>query len=372
MEVILFISLLLGLLSATGDQNPLKPKAAQSLPSPTSAPSPVASTPAGTSVSVVVVTTVMVKTVFVPSLLFEGFRRVGPKSTTITLGGTSTTSSTDPTPSLVNQDPCAQNIPDTLSFLEPLSSNVKPSDIVIYSGGDSLERRTTGFGNITSTYLKKFTDYHGYNLAFCDELDYDKSLVMNGVKFAPNWHRIFAFKSLMKRFPDAKYVVWLDDDILVPFHETHMLNHYINWMESQKRIQVLIGDDIETQVLNSGMYFARIGPFLSWLIDEIIATGFERDGFYSTKFHHEQSCLRDLRSRHNFIEHVKIIPHREGIYNFNTFVNIDAIKAKPTDAFIHFINMPHPKRLELMGQYLEVAAKWRSSVPSNCTYPMAV
>ena len=328
-------------------------------------------------VQTMTVTSVIIQTMFVyGSAFFEGLRTrfSRPATATSTPTSTSTPSTAVPTgvPFKNSTDPCAINLPDTLSFQEPLANGLKPSDIVIYSGGDSYERRTTGFGNITSTYLRKFADHHGYNLVFCDELDYDKSLTVNGVKYGAQWHRIFAFSGVMKRFPEAKYLVWLDDDILAPYPETDMLNHYINMLESSHRTFILIGDDIETQVLNSGMYFAKISPFVQWVMAELIQIGLENENFYTSHHHFEQTCLRELRKRHTFDEQVKIIKHREGVYNFNTFVNIDQIKAQPTDAFIHFINMPHPRRLELMNEYLGVIRQWRGMVPANCTYPLSL
>lgn len=268
-------------------------------------------------------------------------------------------------------DPCIESIPDSLAFIEPLKAPLQPSDILIYSGGQSYERRTSGFGEITSEYLRRFANHHGYNLVFLDELDYDRTLELRKIKFEPSWHKIFAFKSAIERYPNVKYVVWLDDDILVPHNETDMLNHYINMMEEAPEIEILIGDDIDTQVLNAGMFFARASQFTRLVMEEaLFQIGFENDGHFTKNLHFEQSCIKALRDRQGPEDKIRVISHRDGLFNFNTFANIPELMAKPTDAFIHCLSMPPEIKLRFIEKHLNLIDQWYQSLPSNCSYPM--
>lgn len=270
------------------------------------------------------------------------------------------------------KDPCFRGLPDALSFIEPLNPSLKPNEIVLYSGGHSYERRTTGFGAISSEELKKLAAYHGYHLAFLDELDYDRQLLVNGIPFAPQWHKIFAFDSLRQRFPNARYYVWLDDDILSLFPESNMLNHYINMVEADMSIEMLIGDDIQTQVLNTGMYIVRNNEFIAELMQQIILMGLEDDGFLAKNHFHEQGSLKVLRVRLNLEAKIPIIQHRDGPYNFNTFHNIWGNYAWPLDAFVHHVCCTAQQKESIMKSRLRWAQSWRDQMPQNCTFPINV
>lgn len=267
-------------------------------------------------------------------------------------------------------DPCRLNVPSSLLFMEPLASALLPQDIVLFSGGHSLERRTTGFGSITSQHLQRFAKHHGYNLAFLDELEYSRSLLVHNITFAPNWHRVFAFHSLIERFPEAKYLVWLDDDILVPYHETDMLNHYINLMESDEDVQLLIGTDIGGREMNTGMFFAKNTQFTAWTMDALLAVGMENEGHLARFHYHEQEALTLLRRTHQLTTEIKIIPHRDRLYNFNTFAGRAGNLARYTDAFIHYLDMSPENRMQQMKNMVERVGTWRASV-LNCTFPIS-
>lgn len=124
-----------------------------------------------------------------------------------------------PSPPLADSsstDPCTVALPNALSFTEPLVSSVRPDQVVIFTGGDSLERRKSGFGFLSAESILDLAAHQGYQVVFLDQVNYDKSLSYNGYTFKPEWHRIFALPEIRKMFPDAKYFVQMDDDILVP------------------------------------------------------------------------------------------------------------------------------------------------------------
>jgi len=268
-------------------------------------------------------------------------------------------------------DPCQKGLPDALSFSETLRTSVLSSEIVLFSGGDSRERRTTGFGQISSEHLMAFAQHHGYNLVFLDTLEYEKSLTYGGASFSHHWHRTFALPQLRRLFPEAKYFVWMDDDILVPYPETDMLNHYINIMEVDLSMHILVGDDIHTQVLNSGLMFTRNTDFVFWFMEELKQVGLEDQARLSKQSFQEQSCMVILRQRHNFDRKIRVITHREDRYNFNTFVDVSQIQARTGDAFVHFVNLNADRRLEKMQAMIEEVFAWRSSLPAHCSFRVA-
>lgn len=286
-----------------------------------------------------------------------------PVERTVKPSPTTTTAST-----YIYADACTENIPDSLSFLEPLINGLTASGILIYSGGHSYERRTSGFGALTSKCLRDFCDHHGYNLVFLDELKYEP--VYNGTAFSPQWHRVFAYEHLKAMYPHVKYIVWIDDDILIPYPETHMLNHYINKMEEDTNIEMMLADDIDIQELNTGMMVMRNSQFTSWVVSNLPMIGLEFNAHFATEPLYEQDCLKILRHRHALQTPIRVIHHRDGRYNFNSLVNVPGMKARPTDAFIHFLGISGEARAERMKVFLHRATVWRASVPSNCTYPI--
>lgn len=277
-----------------------------------------------------------------------------------------------PLASELTDDPCMFGVPDALSFIEPLKPNLKPSEVVLFSGGDSYQRRTSGFGAITSEQFMKLAAYHGYQLVFLDELDYDRKLIVNGTHFAPLWHKTFAFKSLRARFPHAKYYVWLDDDILSLFPESDMLNHYINIVEADSSIELLIGDDTGTNELNAGMYIVRNTEFIAELMQKIILMGLEDNGFLAKYHYHEQDGLRILRKRHNLQAKIPIIKHRTGPYHFNTYHNIFNFFARPLDTFVHHVCCTVEQKEAIMKDRLKWAQSWREKMPKDCIYPVNI
>lgn len=272
---------------------------------------------------------------------------------------------------VAHTDPCLANIPDALSFKEALCDQILSKDIVILSGSHNIDRATSDFGKFSADHLRRFADFHGYTLVFLHELDYDKSMYYKGVQFSNHWHKPFAFPVLRKNYPDAKYFVWLDDDVLVPYPETDMLNHYVNAMQADQSVHILVGEDIQSQVLNAGMYFMKNSPFSFWIMEEIKEIGLEQKGHWATNYHHEQSCMVEVRKRHSLENHIRVISHRQGRYNFNTFVDKSEILAKVGDAFVHYVSMPQGK-LDRMKAFMKEVAQWRASVPDSCNYPYQI
>lgn len=282
-------------------------------------------------------------------------------------------------PSTTQTSPCTTNeyswIPDSLRFIEPLSPNLRPHDIVLFSGGHSASRRMHGFAKLSADSIMAFAKHHGYNCVFLDQLNYDRSLLLNGIKFTDHWHRVFAMPDLRKRFPDAKYFVWFDDDILVPFVETHMLNHYVNLMEADDAWQMLYGEEGADYVLNSGMFIMKNTDFSFDAYRRAIRIGLEKDGHLARNFGHEQGAIIKVRKRGSLSHRIRIIRHRDGPYNFNNFER-DAGHDRPGtraqfgDAFVHFTGLDGDIRGDLMGRLIRMVAIWRISNPRCLSYPV--
>lgn len=269
---------------------------------------------------------------------------------------------------------CTENLPDSLSFEEPLRDTLIPRDIVIFSGGDSLERRTQGFGKITSEQLQKLAKEKGYRLVFLDELDYCPDLIYKDTRYSHHWQRVFAMPALRKTFPDAKYFVWLDDDILVPYPETDMINHYINMMEVCPEVQFIYGYEGASYVLNSGMFFMRNTDFTFGVYEAAKELGLENEAYLATRFGHEQGAIIEIRKRYNLEKFIWAMPHRHGRYNYNTFFRDSFydhpdMRSRDTDAFIHFTGMNCFAREVHMKALLERVQEWRKGV-KNCVFPI--
>lgn len=271
---------------------------------------------------------------------------------------------------------CSKDVPDALAFIEPLVPSIKPSDIVIFSGGDSLKRRSSGFGKVSADSLEKFAKHHGYRIIFLDQMEYNRSLKVGNVQYTGHWHRAFAMPDLRVKFPDAKYFVWFDDDIMVPYPETDMLNHYVNLMEADPNWEMLYGDEGAHYVLNSGMYIAKNTDLSFHAYSEAILIGLENDARLSHTFGHEQEAIIIYRERFNVKDKIRVIGHRESVYNFNTLcrhVSWDppAMVARDGDAFVHFAGLNPAERINLMGSMLRRIGAWRKQ-RRHCKYPVAL
>lgn len=270
---------------------------------------------------------------------------------------------------------CHDNVPEALSFVEPLDDRVQPAEIVIFTGGDSYERRITGFANMSSASIEAFTAHHGYSLQFLDELNYNYRLEHNGHKFSGHWHRVFALPALRKAHPDAKYFVWLDDDILVPYPQSDMLNHYINMMESNFLWQMLYTEEAEAYVLNSGMFIMRNNNLTFWAYEEAIKIGCENGGYLSWHFGHEQTAIAEVRHRHRLQQQIQVLKHRDGPYNMNTFArwagqDSPEMRVQPGDAFVHFLGGNGAAKLKRMQDWMWPIEAWRQSIPKSCEFPV--
>lgn len=271
---------------------------------------------------------------------------------------------------------CFQAVPDSLAFREPLDRRLSPHQIVIFTGGDSLRRRQEGFGKISADAVEQFTKYHGYKLVFLDQLNYDRSLKIGEAQFTGHWHRVFAMPDLRKRFPYAKYFVWIDDDILVPYPETDMLNHYVNIMEREEGWQMLFGEEGAGYVLNSGLFIMKNTDFSFEAYRAAIDIGLEDNFHLATQFGHEQGAIIEYRRRHNLQSSIRAIPHRSGPYNFNTFNryvrwDLPGMRARDGDAFVHFLGLQADQRLKGMQEWLGKVENWRKA-RMGCKYPLSL
>lgn len=269
---------------------------------------------------------------------------------------------------------CIADLPDSLSFSEKLINGLQASEILLFSGGHSKARREDGFGKISADSLSALVNRHGYKLLFLDEIDYEKKLVHNNENFGPNWHRIFAMEAL-KSQQDIKYFVWFDDDIVAPYPETDMINHYINMMESNAEWLILIGDEGDSFILNSGLIFIRNDPQVFEIFKKLIEINCKTR--LSWSFPHEQEALANYRKEAGLESRIKVIPHRDGPYNFNTFMRFAdhdpvEVTARRGDAFVHFLGMGPKARKVRMSALMDAAERWRQSRPSPCTYPVHI
>lgn len=277
-------------------------------------------------------------------------------------------------PASSNNDTCLVNLPSALSFIEPLV-NIRPKEVVLFSGGDSLRRRQTGFGRVSSAALQDFASHHGYKLVFLDQINYEKSLQYGGLTFKPQWHRVFAMAELRAMFAEAKYFVWFDDDILVPYKETDMLNHYINMMEAEEDWQMLYGLEGADYVLNSGMFIMKNTDFSFRVYQETLDVALEEDGRLAYNQHMEQEAIAIIRSRHSLHDKIRVISHRDGPYNFNTFArdcswDPPGLKSEYGDAFVHFLGDQQKERN--MNAVMRLMLHWRKQKPIRCSYPVDI
>lgn len=272
-------------------------------------------------------------------------------------------------------DPCLKGLPSSLRFVEPLVEGINPHEVVILSGGDSFNRRQHGFAKWSAHSLLAFAHHHGYGLVFLDQLVYDTNLQVNGTRFTGHWHRVFAMPALRSAFRYAKYFVWIDDDILAPYPETDMLNHYVNMMERDPEWEMLYAEEGGEYVLNSGMFIMKNNDFAFDVYKETIAVGLENRGHLAARFGHEQDALIQVRHLLSLQNKIHVIKHRQGPYNFNTFArdaqhDFPGMKAQDGDAFVHFLGHSPKTRHKKMLELLKKVGAWRAALPHSCHYPV--
>lgn len=275
--------------------------------------------------------------------------------------------------SRTNQD-CYADLPDALSFIEPLARSVRPEQVVIFTGGDSLRRRQSGFPLLSANSITEFAQHHGYRLVFLDQVDYDKSLTYMGVKFHAMWHRIFAMPSIRQMFPGAKYFIQIDDDILIPHKETHMLNHLINKMEAEPSWQFTYGEEPAPWVLNAGFFIMKNTDFCFNSYKAVIDVGLENNARLANGGSHEQEAMVVYRRRYHLEDRIRVIARRKGRYNFNTFARLASwdkpeTVARMGDAIVHFTGLSAPVRLTKMTNWNAQVRAWRQSKAESCQYP---
>lgn len=275
----------------------------------------------------------------------------------------------------ISLNSCLVDLPSSLSFVESLNSTILPHEIVIFSGLDDRNKRVQGYGRISADSLRAFSKKHGYTLIFLDELFYDRNLSFDGTKFVARWNKIFALEYLRDAFPRAKYFVWIDDGVLVPYAETDMLNHYINRMESDDQCVILLGDDALNRVLNTSMFFMK-NDFLSFeFFKRSKQIGTDEGGRLAKEFGFEAEALAIVRERGRLFNSIKVIKRRDEPFNFNTFVRNSGWDdpeslARVGDAFVNFIDKKPAERLSGMLQLLLQVREWRGKIPPSCSYPI--
>lgn len=273
------------------------------------------------------------------------------------------------------QDVCKFRLPSALSYIEPLQESIRSDQIVIITGGDSLARRQSGFAKLSADSIREFAGHNGYKLVFLDEVNYDKSLTFKGVKFHAMWHRVFALPVIRKMFPGAKYFVQMDDDILVPYKETQIVNHLINRMESDQEWLMTYGEEGGSYVLNSGFFIFKNTDFAFDAYQQATDIGTENAGYLARYFGHEQEAILQVRKRNRVEHHIRVLPHRQGHYNFNTFAreaswDPDGAKAVRGDSIVHYLGQPADVRVTKMKELLSEVEEWRRMHPKRCTYPI--
>lgn len=270
---------------------------------------------------------------------------------------------------------CSANLPDALSFIEPLDEAIRPDQVVIFTGGDSLQRRSSGFPLISAESITEFAQYHGYGLVFLDQVDYDKTLMHAGIKYHAMWHRIFALPSIRKMFPQAKYFIQIDDDILIPYKETDIVNHYINMMEKDPEWYFTYGEEPSPWTLNAGFFIMKNMDFCFDSYKGVIEVGLENNARLSNSGNHEQEAMVVYRRRHNLENKIRVIGRRSGRYNFNTFAR-EARWDKPEtvarmgDSIIHFTGQAANVRVTKMNAWKKEVEAWRQSKHPHCMYPL--
>lgn len=264
-------------------------------------------------------------------------------------------------------------IPACLRFVEGLGYGLMPDEVVIFTGGDSIRRRLSGYGQVSANSIEAFANHHGYRLFFLDQLNYDRSLIHRGEQFCNYWHRVFALPALRAAAPRAKYIVWFDDDILVPHKETDMLNHYINMMHIDKNWQMTYAAEGGHYELNSGMFIIKNRDFAHDAYQRGMDIGWATK--YKTQFGYEQDAIKELRKNEGLYNEIRIINHRDGNYNFNNFARRAAhdppgTRAEFGDAFVHFTGLGADHRLKEMNKWLAQVDDWRYSLPEFFALPV--
>lgn len=272
---------------------------------------------------------------------------------------------------------CLMDLPSSLSFFEPLSSEISAQEVVIYTGGHSLQRCTEPFALYSASSLLALAKHHGYSICFLDQLDYSKELIHLGYSYANQWQKVFAMEALRGQYPRAKYWVWVDDDILAPYPETSMLNHYINLMEQDSQCHIMVVREGFTYQLNTGIIIMRNSQIVVDIFDFLKEAGAENGGRLARTFGHEQDAMFQARIRMRLLNEIKFVSSRDGPYNFNTFArdaewDLHGAKAQYGDAFVHFLGQSPDDRKNGMAQILDSVQKWRETVPRSCVYPIGI
>lgn len=269
---------------------------------------------------------------------------------------------------------CIRDLPDSLSFSEPMIKGLEPGEIMIFSGGHARSRRQSGFGRISADSLVALANFHGYKIKFLDEIDYEKRLVHMNETFGACWQKIFAAEAL-KTFTEIKYFVWFDDDIIAPYAETDMLNHYVNLMASNPEWLIMYGDEGGSFVLNAGFYIFHNHPRVFEIFEEVLDIGATTRLRWT--FGYEQEAMATYRQTAGLESQIKVISHRDGPYNINTFMRYAdhdpvEVSARRGDAFVHFLGMGPKAREARMTAHMADAENWRRSRPSFCKYPVSI
>ena len=259
----------------------------------------------------------------------------------------------------------------SMRVTEGLVDLIKPSDVILITGGDSVQRRTSGFGLLTSTQISKLGELNGFPVVFLDQLDYDRRLQYKGVTYSPAWSRVFALPTIRAKYPDAKYFVWMDDDILVLRPETKMLNHYMNMLEQNPEWQVLVGAEGGHVPFNTGFLMVRNSDFALQIMSEKIELALSNNGKLARSWPYDQGALTRLRELKNLTTEIQVIPRRDCEFNFNTFPydHIGYVRkqdeAEFGDAFIHFVggNRMNELRLEKMQMLLDLERMRLNKIP---------
>lgn len=274
-----------------------------------------------------------------------------------------------------SEDVCRLMCPSSLSFIEKLNHNLAPSDVIVFTGGESKEHRQKGFAKVSADSIEAFTSHHGYRLVFTDNLNYNFHLVYKGQQYTSQWHKIFSLPALRHKYPKAKYFIWIDESIFVTYPETDMLNHYMNLMERDEDWEMMFGDDGNKDYLNTGVFIVKNSPFTEWALERAMDIGLENNGSMARTNRFERDALEQVRRRNSLHNKIRIIPHRTGPYNFNTFAREfdwdlpSDQRAEKEDAFIRFSEARN--KLDLLKEWIEYLDEWKLYT-SGCSFPLQI
>lgn len=272
---------------------------------------------------------------------------------------------------------CIVDLPSCLSYREPLSTSLDPSAITILFGSESQLKRSHGSGQLAYEAIQAFAAHHQYRLLAMDEIDYGQSLLF-GMNYHEHWAKVFAMRMLRNVHPGAKYFVYMDENILAPFPDTHLLNHYINMMEADAEWKMLTVEARDHTLINTSLIIFKNDDFCFHVLNQSLHYAANNDKNLVTDAPFEQAALAHLlRSQDPASLPHRPMPAHNPPHSLNTLYWLNfAEAAGPLDRFQYgdgLVRLPGGNeyhKLRAMRGILEEAAMWRKGRPESCSYPV--